>query len=147
MKIIHTIVMSVFCKEEQIEELEKAFHTFMPVDFQEQKITFQKTMAKGVFETSITVITMTLQKEKHIKLFVEHLVSQLTSEQKELLVRQFDTRVDEELNFYLRLDKEKLLHNEYWITDSGDCFHIKMNLAAYPKKKEKALEIIKEIFK
>ena len=54
---------------------------------------------------------------------------------------------DDDLNFFLRLEKPKLFNHEYWITDSGDCMHIKINLAAFPKKKEKAAPLIKEIFK
>jgi RNA binding exosome subunit len=42
--------------------------------------------------------------------------------------------------------KQKLLNNELWITDCGECFHIRISIAAFPKKKEVALEVIKKIF-
>jgi len=72
----------------------------------------------------------------------------LVNEQRELILRQAETRLDREFNFFIRFDKEKLVNeNKYWITDSGNCFHIKMNIACFPRKREQALKIIQNIFK
>jgi hypothetical protein len=38
-----------------------------------------------------------------------------------------------------------LLNNEYWITDSGNCFHFKFAIAAFPHKREVAISRIHEI--
>ncbi len=40
-----------------------------------------------------------------------------------------------------------LQENKLWLTESGDCFHIKINIASFPRKREKALEIIRNLFK
>ena len=44
------------------------------------------------------------------------------------------------------LNIEELLKEKYSITDSGDCFHIKMHIAAFPKNRESALKVIEKIF-
>ena len=62
-----------------------------------------------------------------------------------MVVKQED-RLDEECNFFIRLDKEKLMNGECWITDSGDCYHIKISVAAFPKKKERAKQVVEQIF-
>ena len=79
--------------------------------------------------------------------YSESSITRLSAEQKELLRIQAESRIDHDLNFYLRLDKAKLLQGQYWITDEGDCFHIKISLAVFPKKLEKAIELAKEMFK
>jgi hypothetical protein len=37
--------------------------------------------------------------------------------------------------------------NEFFITDSGNCFHLTLSIAVFPAKRESALALIDEIFK
>ena len=97
-------------------------------------------------ERQIQIFEVDLEKDSEIREFLDFLVSKLNSDQKKLLLKQIHSRLDEELNFFLRLDKEKLINGEYWITDSGNCYHIKILLAVYPKKRAKGIEIIRKIF-
>ena len=90
---------------------------------------------------------MSKAKQKHTSLFLKNLMKKLSQEQKDLLLRQLESRLDETLHFYIRLDKNKLLDNEYFITDSGNCFHIKIAIAAYPHKRDVAIEVMKYILK
>jgi RNA binding exosome subunit len=36
---------------------------------------------------------------------------------------------------------------KYVVVNHGDCYHITLSVAAYPKKEENAKQIIKEVFK
>ena len=78
---------------------------------------------------------------------MEKLLKRLNTDQKELLSRQLESRLDEEQNFYIRLGKKELLRDDYYITETGDCFHIKMTVAAFPKKREASIKVLEEIFK
>ena len=80
-------------------------------------------------------------------MFLKVLNEKLSKEQKDMLVMQVDSRLDDELHFFIRLDKEKLMDDEYFITDSGNCFHVRMSIAAYPAKKEIGKKIVQNIFK
>jgi len=40
-----------------------------------------------------------------------------------------------------------MLEGKYELTTSGDCFHIKMNIAAFPKKIDTALVVIDDMLK
>ena len=51
------------------------------------------------------------------------------------------------MHFFIRLDKEKLLKEDYEVTDSGECFHIKLHIAAFPSKRAIALEAIEKLLK
>ena len=93
----------------------------------------------------ITILELLVEKERHTKAFLEHFIADLSSDQKSVLLSQ-ENRLDDECHFFIRLDKKSLLDGKLVITDSGDCFHIKMSIAAFPKKKEQARKVIEELF-
>lgn len=149
MKLAHTIKLSVFVNEGEDEQLVlERVKAFLPVDFEQEKINVERQGAEGLHNNKIIILNLDLDKEKHTTLFIEALASKLVHQQKELLLRQAESRLDNDLNFFLRLDKDKLLNkNEYFITESGSCFHIKMHIATFPAKREKAMEVLRKIFK
>ena len=148
MKLAHQIKISIFIKEE--EDREKTFNrllSLVPFDLKKEKIKLNEDTAMGFNNKKIKTYEIVLEKNRHINAFLEKLKEALSQEQKELLLKQAESRLDEDLHFFIRLDKEKLLNNEFWITDSGNCFHIRISIAAFPAKRELALEVVKEIFK
>ncbi len=149
MKLLNNIKISVFVKEgEDEEKIAEKLRSFIPLDLEEEKVSLERKRATGFNDKKIVVLEIILQKEKHANAFLKHLEKILGSEQKELLMKQAESRLDEDFNFFIRFDKQKLLgNNEYHITDSGKCFHIKMNIACFPRKREKAMGIIQNIFK
>jgi len=146
--LAHNICITVFCKPEEDTKLTaKKLLFLVPFDIKEQKIEIKKRMAMGFNEKKITILEVYLEKEKHTNKFLENLNKKLSKEQKELLIKQLESRLDDELNFFLRFDKNKLI-NEYnlWLTDKGDCYHIRIKVAAFPHKREAALKTVEKIF-
>jgi RNA-binding protein len=147
MKYFHSIKLTVFSKPEDDEEkIRKALLNIIPFDLEKEKVDCKAQIASGFTERKIKIFEIRLSKQRHTDAFFESLMSKLNDEQKKLLLRQKDTRLDDNLNFFIRLDKEKLMGNEYFITDFGNCFHIMISIAAFPAKKEAALKIIDDIF-
>lgn len=146
---LHTACLRVFAKEdEDFGKIRKRFLEFFPFDLDEEKIGLKEQKAIGFKEKKIKILEATLSKKRHLKKFLEHMLNRLTKEQKELLIRQKESRLDEDLEFFIRFDKDKMLENSgYFITDSGNCFHLKLSIAAFPAKRETALAIIDKIFK
>ena len=148
MKYVHNIDMRVFCKEDDNEDLIlKKIKELFPIDFEKEKIILKRKTNYGFEDKKIVVFTITVNKQRHTKVVLKNLIDKLSMEQKEMLLKQLNSRLDKSLHFYLRLDKDKLLNNEYWITDSGTCFHFKMVIAVYPHDMDVAKEIVKEILK
>ncbi|MBW2992189.1 hypothetical protein KY345_03150 [Candidatus Woesearchaeota archaeon] len=146
MRAAHNIVISVFAKEgESEEEIKRGLLNLIPIDLEKEKVAVEEKTAAGFDDKRIRVFEVRLERERHVRRFLENLMSKLNERQKDLLIGQLDSRVDEECNFFIRLDKEKLLNGEYWVTDSGDCYHIKTLVASYPAKKERAKGIIKRL--
>jgi len=146
--LAHNICITVFCKpEEDTKLIAKKLLFLVPFDIKEQKIELKKTNATGFKEKKITILEIYLEKESHTNLFLNNLIKNLTDEQKSLINKQADSRLDDELNFFLRLDKNRLINEDkLWLTDNGECFHIKIKIAAFPHKREVALKTLEKIF-
>ncbi|HLP79714.1 MAG TPA: RNA-binding domain-containing protein [Acidobacteriota bacterium] len=121
------------------------FHEFLPLDFTEEKIKLEQSQFVDQFEEKRYILTLTLDKPRHVRIFAETLFSRFSTEQKKTLLDQLATRVDDEVNFYIRLDKYKLqCKKELLLTDGGNCFHIKFVVASYPKSKAVAIATVEK---
>ena len=145
MKSAHLVKLSVFSKEEDSEaDVLKSFLSLVPFNLEEEKLQLKTSTAEGFEHKKIRVFELTLTKEKHTTKFLESLISRLNDDQKRLILNQAESRLDEDLNFFMRLDKDKLLEkNEYFITQSGNCFHLKMHIASFPAKRQNAMEVLR----
>ncbi len=147
MKQAHHITLSVFIHEgENEEKTVKAIHKFLPDNFEDEKIHIKKEEAKIIEGQDMTLFSVQLSKQKHIKQVIEKLKDLLGKKQYETISSQ-ENRVDEEGNMFLRIDKKKFEDERKAIlTDKGNCFHFKIVLAAFPKNQENAISVMKELF-
>lgn len=148
MKQANNISIRVFCKhEEDKQKIREGLKKIIGITEEQlikEKQEIKETIAKG-FEEKIIILEAFLEKNKHTNKILENLKENLTEKDKELLITQ-DNRLDENLDFYVRLSKPLILEDLYELTDSGECYHIKINIAAFPKNKETTKQKIKEIF-
>ena len=146
MKYAHNIEMRVFSKEVDDESLimEKINELF-PFDFKKEKINLTIQNSTGFEEKLIRIITVSLDKGRHISIFLENIIPKLSEKDKQMLVEQMDTRLDEHLNFYFRFEKYELLNGKYVVTDTGNCFRFKLVVAAYPHKREIAEKLVEDM--
>lgn len=146
MRLANNIKISVFIKPEDDEPaVKKHLLALIPFDLDEEKLVLHRNKATGFNQREIIILEVDFQKEKLTNKFLEFLKSKFNEQQKESILKQ-ENRLDEECNLFIRLDKAKLLSGEYWITDSGDCYHIRISIAAFPKKREKAKQVVEKIF-
>lgn len=148
MKLVNNIVVTVFCKEEEnSEQILNVMKGFFPFDLSAKNIEVKRETAFGFNEKKIIIYRIMVEKEKQIEEFIKNFKERLNNEQKQLLLRQISSRLDDDLYFYIRFDKDKLIREkQLWITDSGNCFHVRMNIAAFPKRREVAEKILNEMF-
>jgi len=144
MKFAHTVELSVFSYErEDANRISAAIAGLCPFDLAQEKVVLSRSTAQGFNERKIIIFEIMLSKERHTSKFMSSLKEHLSDDQRTLIVKQADSRLDSELNFFIRLDKDKLLgENKYWVTDSGNCFHIKISVAAFPADKTAGLKVI-----
>ena len=148
MKLANQIKVKVFAKEgDNREEILSKLISLFPFDIEKEKINVNEDTALGFNGKEIKIYEIILDKDRHINQFIEKLKCSLDEEKEEMILRQAESRLDDNLDFFIRIDKKKLMEEDiFWITDAGNCFHIKMSIAAFPATREKAIEVIKHIF-
>ena len=145
MKYFHSIKLTVFSYEhENSEEIFNSFLRFFPFDLEENKASAVKRNATGFSDSKIAIFEVILTKTTLINEFLDFILSNLDDIQKGVLIRQSESRLDENLDFFIRFDKEEWMKNgKLELTDSGKCFHLKMSVAAFPRKREVALKLVR----
>jgi len=148
MRWIHRVTITAMGKpEEDIEAVKQGIIALVPLNMEEAKVPLQVQNSEGFEERTIKIFTIVLMKEAHTNDFLHFLLDNLTEEQKNLLISQAESRLDTEFDFFIRIDKDEWIkERKIWLTDSGNCYHLKFTLAVFPKKREGALQLINKLF-
>lgn len=148
MKFANSVSLRVFCKGSEDRDLVlgifKGVLGFDDDFLLREKISIGCVEASG-FEDKILIFEVVLLKDRHINSFLGHLNGKLSSFDRSLLVSQVN-RFDDEFNFFLRLSKSALFGGSFELTDSGDCVHVKINVACFPKNLDSARVVVGKIF-
>ncbi len=149
MKYAHSVRLTAFSYEsEDNKSILDALFEFFPFSLEKNKVIPKRTEATGLNDRKIEVFEITLAKNNLINQFLRNLLDNMDKNQKEQLLNQLDSRLDKNHDFFIRLDKNSWIKDKKMIlTDSGRCFHLKISLAAFPKKREIALNIARELFR
>jgi RNA binding exosome subunit len=147
MKLAHSVRASVFSHEnESSSEIVKGLAAIFPFDLEKNKLKVQNTMAEGALHNKIGIHEIFVEKESLVNSFIENLLEKLGKSQVEALKEQKESRLDAESNFFIRIEKDYwILQNKMALTDSGNCYRIKISIAAFPKKRENAMKIVDKI--
>ena len=147
MKFANSVKVKVFSHEGETDsKILESFIELLPLNIEKNKIELKKTQATGFNEKKIKIYEITLTKESHTRQFIENFLEKLWKHKKEILLEQRESRLDQDLDFFIRIDKEKWIEGkEMLLTDSGNCFHIKIGIAAFPRKREIAMKIVEKM--
>lgn len=141
MKYFNSAKVRVFAASDDSKERE-ALLSILPKQIKNPNIF--TTHATGLEGQQINILELFLEKQSILTEFLVNIIGKLPQEDKKLLLEQIDSRVDERCHFFMRLDKESLFNGKFKLTESGNCFHLTMNIASFPAKKENAKKIIEK---
>jgi len=145
MKQFHNLTVNVFIKpEEDYDSVYSAFINLFPFNLKDEKIAVQTVMASSFEDRKIKIESVKLDKTRHIVSLLRFVFEKLGLSGVQTLLDQLETRVDDEMCFFFRLDKKKLLEGKFELTDTGDCYHFKCHAACYPRNIETAKNIVSE---
>ena len=99
---------------------------------------------EGHFGNSITIFEVELTKSRDMKKFLQILkdAGMLVE-----LMKKIEPRLDENCVFHFRLDKQKAYAEKLELASSKDIIDVSMKVAAYPAKRENALDALLDWFK
>ena len=138
--MIHNISYRVFVYgTENDEKVKEAVQTLFPNSHPQTDTT------EGYFKNPVLILHDKITRKREIKEFVQ-ILEQIDSSSKKQLLNQLENKMDERGNLFLRFDKQRAYLGDLKIIEHGDAIHVKINIAAYPAKKERAIELAKDIF-
>ncbi len=150
MRYAHKIVFTFFAKPgDDVTRLRAALAGLAPSDETKRKKALSESVAapEGQFEDELRILACTLTGESETTAMLRRILASLAKADYAAVSQQRESRLDDELDFFLRLDKKKFLAGMWALTQSGDCLHVRITLAAYPKTKASALAVLDKIFK
>jgi RNA binding exosome subunit len=144
MKIAHSVEITIFSKEQDdYAKVIESMKGIIPFDIGKEKLALIEENAEGLSGNTIKIARAFIKKEHLVRVTIENILEKLGKEQVKMLQAQIESRIDEEMFFFLRLDREKLIkENRYVLTDSGNCYHVRICIAAFPKTIDSAKQII-----
>ena len=134
--MIHNIKFRVFVYEnEDVDELSQAILNILP------EAEIESEEAEGLTDDKIIILSGTISKKRYTKEFFNLLLESVDLNK---LNDDLERKMDEKGNLFLRFDKTDAIDEKLTIKDSGDSIHLKIKIAAYPAKKEIAVEKVRE---
>ena len=134
--MIHNIKFRAFVyKNERVDEISQAILNLLP----EAEIEAEE--AEGLLEDKILILTGVVSKKRYTKDFFNKL---LQSTDLEKLNNDLEQKMDEKGNWFLRFDKNDALDEKLTVLDKGDSIHLKVKIAAFPAKKQIAVDKVRE---
>lgn len=134
--MIHNIKFRAFVYEnESIDEITQSILNILP----EAEIEAEE--AEGLLDDKIIILSGVVSKKRYTKTFFKTLLDSVDLEK---LNDDLELKIDEKGNWFLRFDKDDALDEKWTILDKGDAIHLKVKIAAFPAKKQIAVDKVRE---
>lgn len=128
---------------ESEEKLEKALQYLIP-----EETEIEKSEAEGHYGDSIEILSADIERRPHLREFWDKLLDKLSEEDKKWLAKNAVSRIADDCRLYLRFDKQHIIsEGKLKISDTGEVIHVRINVSAYPAKKENAVKEMEEFLK
>ncbi len=138
--MIHNITYRVFVYgTENEDKVREAIKTLFP------NSNPQKDTIEGYFKNSVLVLSEKIKKKRDIKNFI-NLLKNLQPSSKKRILNELEMKMDDKGNLFLRFDKQRAYLGDLKVVEHGDSIHVKIKIAAYPARKDKAKEVAEELF-
>ncbi|MEE0943049.1 RNA-binding protein [Methanobrevibacter sp.] len=134
--MIHNIKFRAFVYEnESIDEITQSILNILP------EADIEAEEAEGLLEDKIIILSGVVSKKRYTKTFFKTLLDSVDLEK---LNDDLELKIDEKGNWFLRFDKDDALDEKWTILDKGDAIHLKVKIAAFPAKKQIAVDKVRE---
>lgn len=135
--MIHNIKFRAFVYEdESVDEISQAILNLLP------EAEIESEEAEGLLEDNIIILSGMVSKKRYTKTFFNKLLESVDLEK---LNNDLEQKIDEKGNWFLRFDKADALDEKLTILDKGDSIHLRVKIAAFPAKKQIAVDKVREV--
>ncbi len=139
---IHSIVASTFVHAtEEEERVLAAFHVIVP---QGAPVSEQRTV--GHFGNPVVILKARIEKTQAIRRTLDTINENLSENELEHLEENAARYLDDKCNLFIRFDKQKAARGILRL-GQRDPILVKLKLAAYPARRETALDLARGLWK
>ncbi len=144
------LALSVHCRvfiktEDNAVAVKEAFLALFPFPLVEEKVALDETKTEDL-DASITILHVALLRPRHVNAFLKRFNTNLSAQDRAMIIAQKESRLDDEGMFYVRLEKQAWLAGVAKVTDSGECFHCTFEIAAFPRNRNVMLANVEKLF-
>ena len=133
-------ISTILHATEDEEKVSQALSLLLPED-----VSLEREEAEGHYGDSKVILSASIENRPHMRKFWDKVLELLSESERDWLSRNAVDRIADDCTLYLRFDKQFLVGEERLkFTKSGDIVHVRMNVSAYPAKKELAVEKMRE---
>ena len=134
--MIHNIKFRAFVYEnESVEDIKQAILNILP------DAEIENEEAEGLTENKIIILSGVVSKKRYTKTFFNTFIESVNLQE---FNNDLDRKMDDKGNLFLRFDKKDAFNEKLTILESGDSIHLKIKIAAFPAKKEIALDKVRQ---
>jgi RNA binding exosome subunit len=141
---IHHITVSVFSDRKKTGELEETLRSILPKDSVIEENVIEPETEGGVFTHEMVELKAGVTRQGDIRKFAATIFGSLDEYDRRRMLQNLGSYVDDECNLYVRISKSEAGGGNI-VLESKDSIHITFKLAAYPARKEKAVEVAGEL--
>lgn len=132
-------VVSTFAHATEAEErVLDALRILLP-----EEIEVRRSRLKGHHGNPIVNLEARIKRKETRKLWQRILVK-LRGGESEKIARTAPDRIDETCHLHLRFDKQLAYTGELALAEGGDVIHLRLKVAAYPAKREVAVDLVEK---
>jgi RNA binding exosome subunit len=143
---VHHITVSAFCDPKAAPGLRETLMKILPADAEIEEKAIEPETEGGVFTKELVELRARLDKQPQMNDFAAKLLAGLDEYDKKKVIEGLESSIDDECNLYIRLSKAEAAAGAY-VLEGKDPIHVTFKIAAYPAKKEKAVEAAREFIK
>jgi hypothetical protein len=141
---VQNISVRAFFKQDDLLDGRRMLSQLLPEDTVIAEEMLEPESEGGVFNEPLFALKAAVSKQSQVKQFINKLLSGLDSAEIQELRDTLESRIDDDCNFYIRLDKKKMLEGKLAL-HTRDPVHVRIKMACFPKKRADAVRIAGEI--
>jgi RNA-binding protein len=141
MKQVHNIRIRVIDRDQTI--INTILHTIMTdanVEREDITITFNDS------DDELIVGELWAQRQQPVRRILKTLQEKLPAQDKQHIATHASQYVDTSTHCFIRLDKLALTRQDYMLAKEGTAVQVRLNIAAFPATKDKAIVMVSELF-
>lgn len=115
-------------------------------DNEKKGIKLQLQEIREGVDKPFNLLSVSITRKKSVNEVKRAFANNLSASLKKQILETLESRLDDEYRFFLRFDLHEFLKGNLKLIDGGECVHLTLPVACYPKTRTASISSIKDYF-